>query len=70
VPWQQVAALQGLALPPSPGDLGLTIVGLELADGGLRYVAAYPNFQAITKWNNSNRYAMAVSELAERLRGK
>ncbi len=70
VPWQQVAATQGVALPPSPGDRDLTIVGLELADGGLRYVAAYPNFQAITKWNNSNRYAMAVTELAERLRGK
>jgi membrane-bound lytic murein transglycosylase B len=34
----------------------------------MRYVAGYPNFQAITKWNNSNRYAMAVTELAERFR--
>jgi len=28
-------------------------------------VAGYPNFQAITEWNHSNRYAMAVTELAE-----
>jgi membrane-bound lytic murein transglycosylase B len=70
VPWQQVGKIQGLTMPPSPGDRDLTIVGLELADGGMRYVAAYPNLQAITKWNNSNRYAMAVAELAERLRGR
>ena len=31
----------------------------------LLYVAGYPNFQAITEWNHSNRYAMAVTELAE-----
>jgi membrane-bound lytic murein transglycosylase B len=31
-------------------------------------VAGYPNFQAITKWNNSNRYAMVAAELAEKFR--
>lgn len=36
--------------------------------GDMRYVAAYPNFQAITAWNNSNRYAMAVCELATALK--
>ena len=36
----------------------------------MRYVAGYPNFQAITAWNHSNRYAMAVTELAEKLAGK
>ena len=39
---------------------------LENKDDTLRYIAGYPNFQAITKWNNSNRYAMAVTELAAR----
>ncbi|MHB8149855.1 MAG: lytic murein transglycosylase [Desulfobulbia bacterium] len=34
----------------------------------MRYVAGYPNFQAITKWNNSNRYAMVAVELAEKLK--
>lgn len=68
MPWQEVGELQGVALPPPPGEKPLTIVGLELEDGGMRYVAGYPNFQAITKWNNSNRYAMAVSELAEKFR--
>jgi len=65
VPWQRVAELQGVALEPPQANGDLTIVGLELENGGLRYVAGYPNFQAITKWNNSNRYAMAVTELAE-----
>src|SRR3989339_823816 len=60
--------IQNVDLPPSPENKDLTIVGLELPDGGMRYVAGYPNFQAITKWNNSNRYAMVVTELAEKLR--
>ncbi len=33
--------------------------------GGLRFFAGYPNFQAITEYNHSNKYAMAVSEMAE-----
>ncbi len=65
VPWKTVRQDQQIQLPPSPGDRDVTIVGLELPDGGMRYVAGYINFQAITKWNNSNRYAMAVTELAE-----
>lgn len=70
VDWHEVAAAQGVTLPRSPLDQGLTIVGLEvhpLEGGGFRYVAGYPNFQAITAWNNSSRYAMAVSELAQAL---
>lgn len=68
VAYQTVARAQNLTLPPSPDDRKLTIVGLEIdpaEGGGFRYVAGYPNFQAITQWNHSNRYAMAVSELAE-----
>lgn len=68
LPWQVVSEAQGIALAPPPGEKSVTIVGLELEDGGMRYVAGYPNFQAITKWNNSNRYAMAVTELAEKFR--
>lgn len=64
---------QSLTLPPAPKnkkgvEKRVTIIGLELdGQGGMRYVAGYPNFQAITKWNNSNRYAMAVTELSEKL---
>ena len=67
---ENVAKIQGQDLPPSPEDRKLTIGGLELKNGSKRYVAGYPNFQAITAWNHSNRYAMAVTELAERLGGK
>lgn len=70
VPREEVALGQNVTLPPSPDNKKLTIVGLELEDGGMRFVAGYPNFQAITAWNHSNRYAMAVSELAEKLSGK
>jgi membrane-bound lytic murein transglycosylase B len=64
----EVEKIQNIDLPQSPEIKELTIVGLELQGGGMRYVAGYPNFQAITKWNNSNRYAMAVVELAEKFR--
>lgn len=63
-----VRRAQNLSLPLSPQNKPVTIVGLELPPGGTyakRYVAGYPNFQAITEWNHSNRYAMAVAELAE-----
>lgn len=71
VDWQVVSTIQGIKLPPPPGNKQLSIVGLEkspLIGGGMRYVAAYPNFQAITAWNNSSRYAMAVGELAAALK--
>ncbi|MBU1139281.1 MAG: lytic murein transglycosylase [Proteobacteria bacterium] len=71
VDWQQVSKTQGVSLPTPPDNSPLTIVSLEkdpTKGGGIRYVAGYPNFQAITQWNNSNRYAMAVSELAEAIK--
>jgi len=73
VSWQKVRDAQKVAIPPSPGNRKLSIVGLELPPASkakMRYIAGYPNFQAITEWNHSNRYAMAVTELAEALRQK
>ncbi len=73
IPWQTVRDVQNPDIPPSPGDRKLSIVGLELPpESGkkMRYVAGYPNFQAITEWNHSNRYAMAVTELSEALQKK
>jgi len=70
LPLDLVRQSQDLELPPSPQDLPVTIVGLDLEPGGpytKRYVAGYPNFQAITAWNRSNRYAMVICELAEAL---
>ncbi|PIE55986.1 MAG: lytic transglycosylase [Desulfobulbus propionicus] len=57
---------QGLEMPRSPAGLPLTIVGLKRdpkEKDTMRYLAGYPNFQAITAWNHSNSYAMAVSAL-------
>ncbi len=62
---------QSIALPIPPEKRPLSIVGLEIdprKGGGKRYIAGYPNFQAITEWNHSNRYAMTVSELAEAIK--
>ncbi len=73
VDWAVVRDVQNPDIPPSPGNKALSIVGLELQPGGknsIRYIAGYPNFQAITQWNHSNRYAMAVTELAEAIKGE
>jgi membrane-bound lytic murein transglycosylase B len=59
---------QNIALSVPAENKTVSIVGLEIdpkKGGGKRFVAGYPNFQAITQWNHSNRYAMVVSELAE-----
>lgn len=59
-------------LPPSPDELPLSIIGLELnpktSKQTHRYVAGYPNFHTITEYNHSLFYGMAVSELAEKLK--
>ncbi len=66
--WRLLAHQQQVSLPRPPKEQQLSIVQLELSPeqgGGMRYVAAYPNFTAITEYNHSDRYAMAVSEMAE-----
>jgi membrane-bound lytic murein transglycosylase B len=68
VPWQLVKKAQRVKMPAASGKV--TVIGLEKADGSMRYVAGYPNFQAITAWNHSNRYSMAVAELAEKIGGE
>lgn len=71
VDWESVCQTQGLRLPQPPDNSGLIVVGLEVSPdegGGFRYIAGYQNFQAITEWNHSSRYAMVVSELAEALK--
>lgn len=68
VDWQVLAETQQIVLPPPPSEGQLTVVGLELPPqdgGGMRFVAGYPNFQAITAYNHSSKYAMAVTEMAE-----
>lgn len=73
VDWNIVRDVQGLKIPPSPENRPLSIVSLELPPDekySTRYIAGYPNFIAITQWNHSNRYAMAVTELAEAIKGK
>ena len=69
--WRVVRDAQGLDIPKPPDNAKLSIVGLELPPNNkveMRYIAGYPNFQAITEWNHSNRYAMAVTELSEAIR--
>jgi membrane-bound lytic murein transglycosylase B len=68
IDWRRVAALQQIDLPPPPQELPLSLVGVELAPqqgGGMQFFAGYPNFQVITEYNHSSKYALAVAEMAE-----
>ena len=68
VSWKKIRETQAPDIPKPPGKGELSIVGLELpehAEKSIRYIAGFPNFQAITHWNHSNRYAMAAVQLAE-----
>jgi membrane-bound lytic murein transglycosylase B len=72
IDWRIVRDVQAPDIPPSPDNRPLSIVSLELPPNeaySTRYIAGYPNFIAITQWNHSNRYAMAVTELAEAIKG-
>lgn len=68
IDWRLVTESQQLPLPRPPAGGQLSIIGLQKSPkegGGMRYVAGYPNFRAITEYNHSVKYAMAVSEMAE-----
>lgn len=67
ISWEELAKTQNIPLDIPPNGQELSIIGLERSPfegGGYRYVAVYPNFAAIKRYNNSNKYAMAVSEMA------
>lgn len=83
LPIEGAAAPDGLSLDPDrklkdllswgfapPGDLdpeqAATLLKLEGAEG-TEYFAIFPNFRAITRYNRSPLYAMAVHQLAEAL---
>lgn len=71
VSWELVHETQEKNILPAYGKEQISVVGLELAPPAqpdMRYVIGYDNFIAITEWNHSNRYAMAVTELAEHFR--
>ena len=66
--WRKVAKDQKITLPRPQANGQLSIIGLKktpLLGGGMRFVAGYPNLHAITEYNHSNKYAMAVAEMAE-----
>lgn len=68
VDWRLVAKLQNRSIPRAPKDSKLSIIGLYHMNNGneeLLYYSGYKNFQAITEYNHSHKYAMVVSELAQ-----
>lgn len=68
VDWRLVAKLQNRSIPRAPKDSKLSIIALNHMNNGneeLLYYSGYKNFQAITEYNHSHKYAMVVSELAQ-----
>jgi membrane-bound lytic murein transglycosylase B len=68
IEWRVVSETQQVEIPRPPQNKKLSILGLEISpkEGSeMRYIAGYPNFRAITEYNHSVKYAMAVSEMAE-----
>ncbi|TRW49412.1 lytic murein transglycosylase B [Aliidiomarina halalkaliphila] len=51
-----------------PADTKARLFAFEEADGGHSYWVGLPNFYAITRYNHSPLYAMAVFQLSEQLR--
>ena len=52
-----------------PGEERATLFTLDGVDGK-EYWLGFQNFYAITRYNNSRHYAMAVHELAEAIAGR
>lgn len=68
VDWRRLMILQDITLPRPPKDTPLSILSVERSPqdgGGLRFLAGYPNLQAINEYNHSSKYAMVVAEMAE-----
>jgi len=70
-PATTVAALKGVGIEPTAGDLQpddkVMPLALDFADGHVRYVMGLNNFYVITRYNHSHLYAMAVATLAQRI---
>lgn len=50
-----------------PDDTALSIIDLALDDGGHEYWLAFPNFYSVMTYNPRIYYAMAVTQLAQRI---
>ena len=74
--WAQMGVVNPDGSPIPKGDIvaglvadvaGMTDTDTETASHTTAYLT-YPNFYRIKKWNNSNWYAIAIAELAEKLK--
>jgi len=66
---EQLAARGFRPAAPVPGVDKATLVNLD-GVGGKEYWIGFQNFYAITRYNNSRHYAMAVYQLAEAIDGR
>lgn len=60
-------ARQGIDVPAGEPERMARLIGLE-QESGTDYWLGYDNFYAITRYNHSNLYAMAVHQLSEAIR--
>ena len=54
---------------PASDSYGSTVIELSTYEG-MEYWRVHPNFKVIKRYNNSNKYAMAVHQLAQAIKGR
>jgi membrane-bound lytic murein transglycosylase B len=68
VEWAAMGITNPNGSPIPRADMIAGVVGDAAAGPAAKAYLTYPNFYRIKKWNNSNWYAIAVAELAEKLK--
>jgi len=54
---------------PASGSYGSSVIELSTYEG-MEYWLVHPNFKVIKRYNNSNKYAMAVHQLAQAIKSR
>jgi membrane-bound lytic murein transglycosylase B len=54
---------------PASGSYGSSVIELSTYEG-MEYWQVHPNFKVIKRYNNSNKYAMAVHQLAQAIKNR
>ncbi|MFT3763188.1 MAG: lytic murein transglycosylase B [Pseudoxanthomonas sp.] len=67
---EELAARGYRPLEPLAAGLTATPVSLQIGESGKEYWLGFRNYYAITRYNNSKMYAMAVYQLSQAIAGK
>ncbi len=69
-PVHKASALRAQGVPLKAADNTRVSLNKLKAKSGTRYFVGFTNFYALTRYNPSNKYAMAIVELAKAIKDK